>query len=108
IGLRQIRSTAIGERRHSRRPVRSALHSDQSYVFVTGRDTGRICDELDSFARDAHSNLELRTDSHPLYEPSHRRGEKRIVLVSAVVADLVAEQATGNADSRLGSVAGHR
>jgi hypothetical protein len=51
-------------------------------------------DEMDRFTRRAHSDFHLRTHRHPFDEAAERRDEKRITLVTAVIAHLVTEETT--------------
>jgi hypothetical protein len=60
-------------------------------------------DEPDRLARHAHPDLELGADRHPLDEGAEDVDEEGVPLVLAVVPDLAAEEARGDAEAQSGA-----
>jgi hypothetical protein len=61
----------------------------------------RVTDEPDRVARDAEPDLDLGAHRHPLDERAERVDQEAIALVAAVVANLLAEEAGGDAEPDL-------
>ena len=55
-------------------------------------------DKAHGLAWRAQSALHFGTDGHPFHEAPERVGEKRVALVSPVVADHLTQQARGDAN----------
>ena len=62
---------------------------------------------MNRLSRRAHADFNLRTHRHPLDEAAEGRDEKRIALVAAVVAHLVAEETSRDADARTIAIVRH-
>ncbi len=80
-----------GELVHAKRVVGAAGDAPQA------RRLG-IAHEPDRLPGHAHAHLHLRADRHPREMPREHAGDVRILLVAAVVADLLAQEAGGDPD----------
>jgi hypothetical protein len=89
-GLERLHAL-LGEPGHAGGVVRARLGGDQADRVVLA------VHEADRLARDPHADLDLRAHGDELDELGHGAGEEAVVLVLAVVADLVAEEAGGDA-----------
>ena len=62
--------------------------------------------QADRLARHRHADLHLRADRHPLHVRAEEVDAEGIALVAAVVADVLAEEAGGDAEARAGGGGG--
>jgi hypothetical protein len=60
-----------------------------------------VAGQADRVAGDTKPDLDLGAHGHPLDERAERVGEKRVLLVAAVVAHLLAQEAGGDAEPDL-------
>jgi hypothetical protein len=79
------------ERGHARGVIGAARHADQA----RGR---RVAHQPDRLARDAHADLQLGADRDPGEVIGQHPGDVGVLLVAAVVAHRLAQQAGGDAD----------
>jgi len=92
IQAREPRGARLGEARHRAGQVPAAVRGHQAR-------SRRIALEADRLARDAEAELHLGADGHPLDEAPERLGEEWVVLVLAVPAHRLAEEAGADAEA---------
>src|SRR5215204_1023655 len=103
----QLPRTSSSKPRHSRGPVLATFYADESNRLRARRYSVSARDQMDRLTRRAHPDFHLRTHRHPLDEAPEGRDEKRITLVATVVADLVAEKTSRDADAWSIAIARH-
>jgi hypothetical protein len=84
-----------------------AVHADETHVSGARANTGRLEDEVNRITRNTHTGFDLRTHWHPVHVRCELRHQRGLELVTAVMADLIAEQATRDADARSIAIVTH-